>query len=96
MKSLSSILKQKKGKSPILRGALIALTIEEANKILCELFGEEIKSYARAIYIKNKVLAISCAGSAAAQEIKINELKILAKIKEKFGPETIKKIKYVA
>ncbi len=79
MKSIFNILQQKKSQSPVLRGALTSITIEEADKILAELFGPEIKNYA-----------------AAAQEIKLNETNILAKINQKFGSGTVVKIKYTA
>lgn len=77
-----------------MRGAMAALTVEEADKILVELFGPAVVDYARAFYVKNGTLAIKCHGSAAGQEIKMNESKILAKINEKFGSGTVKKIRY--
>lgn len=96
MKSILDILKQKKDQSPMMRGAIASLTVEESNKILSELFGQEIKNYAQTAYVKNGVLAIRCLGSAAAQEIELNQTKILAKINQKFGPNTVHKIKYTA
>ena len=96
MKSIFNILQQKESESPILRGALNSITIEETDKILAELFGEEVKNFASAAYIKNKVLTVRCQGAAAAQEIKLNEANILAKIKQKFGSDTVVKIKYTA
>lgn len=96
MKSIFSILSQKKTESPVLRGAAAAMTVEEANKILAELFGAEIERYAQAVYIKNGTLTFECKGSAAASEIKLNENKILAKIREKFGQNSVSKIRYRA
>ena len=96
MKSIFNILQQKRSESPVLRGALTSLTIEEADKVLAELFGQEIKNYAAAAYLKNGVLTIRCQGAAAAQEIKLNETNILAKINQKFGPDAVIKIKYTA
>ncbi|PIT88802.1 MAG: hypothetical protein COU29_00260 [Candidatus Magasanikbacteria bacterium CG10_big_fil_rev_8_21_14_0_10_36_32] len=96
MKSIFNILQQKKSESPVLRGALTSITIEETDKILAELFGEEIKNYVSAAYIKNKVLTFRCQGSVAAQEIRLNETNILAKINAKFGLGTVIKIKYTA
>lgn len=96
MKSVFNILQQKKSESPVLRGALTSITLEEADKILAEMFGPEIKNYAAAAYIKNRTLTIRCQSAAAAQEIKLNETDILAKINKKFGSGTVIKIKYTA
>lgn len=96
MKSIFNILKQKNVQSPIMRGAMASLTVEESDKILNELFGEKIQNYAQTAYIKNKILAIRFLGSAAAQEIKLNEAEIMTKINQKFGPNTVVKIKYTA
>lgn len=74
---------------------MIALTVDEANNALVDIFGEEIKEYANAVYIKNKILGVKVHGSSAALEIRLNENRILAKIKEKFGDDSILKIKYI-
>lgn len=79
-----------------MRGAMAAMTVEGANRILTELFGAEIERYAQAVFIKNGVLTMECKGSAAASEIKLNEKKILAKIREEFGQNSIDKIRYRA
>lgn len=95
MKSIFNILNQKKSESPVLRGAMAALTVEEADRVLAQIFGAQIQHYAKCLYVKEGTLAIRITGSAGATEIKLNETKIMAKINDKFGPASVRKIRYV-
>jgi hypothetical protein len=96
MKSLFSILKEKIDDMPVLRSANASLTVEEANKILIEIFGEKSKDFLEARYIKNDNLYIWCKSPVVASEIKLNELDILAKIKEKNTSTKIFKVKTIS
>jgi hypothetical protein len=96
MFNLGDILKKRTSQSPIWRGVTAALAVEEANKIIKELFGDEIQKYAQAVYLKNEVLSIACLSSVVAQEVKINEKKIIEKIAKKFSQNIVKKINYLA
>lgn len=95
MDSLSGILNQKKSASPVLRGAAAALTVEEADRILDEIFGSEVKRFARASHVKNGVLSVKTTGSSSATEIKLHEAEILAKITQKFGHGCVNKIRCI-
>lgn len=83
MKSLFSILKDKMEGTPVLRSAGASLTVEEANKILLEIFGAAATDFLQARYIKNSILYVWCKSPVVASEIKLNENNILAKIREK-------------
>jgi len=95
LNSISNLLKNKTAESPTLRGAMAALTVEEADKVMTKLFGPGVSKFASAAYVKNRVLAITLRGSAAGQEIKLNEKRILAEINAQFGPSTVQKIRYI-
>jgi predicted nucleic acid-binding Zn ribbon protein len=96
MDSLSGLLNKKKSSSPVMRGAVAALTVEEADRILAGLFGAEVAHFAKCAYVRNGVLAIRTTGSASATEIKMNETAIISKITQKFGPDSVKIIRYIA
>ncbi|MDD4476828.1 MAG: DciA family protein [Patescibacteria group bacterium] len=96
MDSLFEILKAKSAASPMIRSVNAAMIVEKANDSLREFFSDDIKKYARAIYCKDCVLAIACLSSVVAQEIKLNELMIVALINKKISPEKVKKIKYMS
>lgn len=72
------------------------MVVEEANEVLFQLFGEESKKYARAMYIKDKALAIACLSSVMAQEIRLNQQLIVEKINKKLGQKIVEKIKYLS
>ncbi|HRY36296.1 MAG TPA: DciA family protein [Candidatus Magasanikbacteria bacterium] len=95
MKSLFSILKEKIQDTPVLRSANASLTVEEANKILGEIFGQEAMSFLQARYIKNDILHIWCQSPTVASEIRLNENEILAKIREKNTSAKIIRIKTI-
>ena len=96
MKSLFSILKEKIQDTPVLRSANASLTVEEANKILGEIFGQEALDFLQARYIKNDILHVWCQSPTVASEIRLNEAEILAKIKEKNTSAKIIRIKTIA
>jgi len=95
MKSLFKILGNKAERSALFKGALKAITVEEADLVLKELFGDKIEKFAKASYIKNKILYITCRGSAVTQEIKFNEDKIIEKINESAGEKVIEEVKII-
>lgn len=80
---------------PVLRSANASLTVEEADRILVEIFGEEAKGFLQARYIKNDILYVWCKSPVVASEIRLNELDILAKIKEKNTSTIVFKIKTI-
>lgn len=96
MLSLDSILKGRTRQTPVLRGAISAMTVEKANQILVGLFGEQIIDIARAVYVKNNILTIACLSSSATQEIKLYEAKIIDEINKKIGSGGIEKIRFLA
>ncbi len=89
-------MKEKIQDTPVLRSANASLTVEEANKILGEIFGQEALDFLQARYIKNDILHIWCQSPTVASEIRLNEAEILAKIKEKNTSAKIIRIKTIA
>jgi hypothetical protein len=96
MKSLGDILKAKSNKSPFMHSVLCAGAIDMANIYIEELWGENGKKLAKAVYIKNGVLVIACLSSIMAQEIKIKETELLNKVNAKCGSMMVKKIRYLS
>ncbi len=95
LKSLGNLLQQRVNRSPILKGAAAAMTVEAGNGILIELFGKDINEYAQVAYFKNGVLAIGCLSSTVAQEIRLQEKTIIEKINTRIGATIIKKLQYL-
>lgn len=96
MKKLADLLKQKQDLSPLWKGVNASMIVAEANRLLLEFFGETSYQHAQAMYFKNATLTFACLSSVVAQEIKLNEKSLMDKINQKFGANTVIKIKYLA
>jgi len=95
MKSLFSIIKDKVEESPVLRSANASLTVEEANKILAGIFGDQALGFMQARYVKNNILHIYCQSPTVASEIRLHQADILAKISENNTSSKIIRIKTI-
>ncbi len=69
--------------------------IDAAENVLKELFGD-LAAAAKPLFLKNRTLTVSCASSAIAQEIRLNQVKIVEKINEKLGSIEVDRIRYLA
>lgn len=96
MDTIGKILGNKGVNSPLLRGALAALSVEAANDVLLEMFGERSVNSARALYVKKQILSIACLSSIMAQEIRLREKQIISGINKRLGRTTVEKIRYLA
>ena len=93
---LGDALKNKLDKnSPLGKQLESADAIAAAESVLGEMFGE-IALQAKPLFLKNRTLTVSCASSAIAQEIRINQIQIVAKINEKLGKNEVDRIRYLA
>lgn len=69
--------------------------VEEAKIVLSALFGDELSKTANPLFVKNRTLTISCASSAMAQEIRLNQTQIVEKLNEKLGRSEVDRIRYL-
>ena len=60
-----------------------------------EVLGAELAGRVRPMYLKNKILYVASLSSAAIEKLESGQAEIVGKINKKFGPEAIKKIKYI-
>lgn len=83
------------GATPIKKQIQAALLVEAAEAVFQELFGAE-KPQAKALFLKNRTLTVSCASGAVAQEIRLRQAEIVAKINAKIGAKEVDRIRYLA
>lgn len=97
MKSLGEILK-KQMRQPVQGWQHVeaSMVVEKTNEVLKEFFGPESARFAQAVYFKNRTITITCLSSVMAQEIKLNEKKIIQSLNGKLGGQTVEKIRYLA
>ena len=93
MEGIGNLIKKRITQTPNLKGALAAHILEITNETLCRFCGPMAKKYARAVYLKEKVLTIACLSGAMAQEIKLNERGIVKDINEKAQMVVLSKIR---
>ena len=95
MKSMGEILMGKGRKSPLMQGVLSAAAIDIANIFIEDYWGENGKKLAKAMYIKNGNLVIACLSSIMAQEIRMREAELLAKVNSKCGNSMARNVRYL-
>lgn len=96
MKSMGEILKAKGSKSPFMHSVLCAGAVDMANIFIEEIWGENGKKLAKAMYIKNSILVIACLSSIMAQEIKMKEAELINRVNAKCGSSMVKKVRYLS
>ncbi len=94
-KNFGSLLHQRVNRSPVLKGAAAALTVEAGNAQLQEIFGKDIAEYAQVAYLKDGTLTIGCLSSTIAQEIKLQESSLITAINKRLGASLVKKLRYL-
>lgn len=93
---LGDALKDKMDRnSPLGHQLESAGAIEAAETVLHEMFGD-LASQAKPLFLKNRTLTVSCASSAIAQEIRVNQVKIVENINQKLGKSEVDRIRYLA
>lgn len=95
MQNIGDALKRRLGSSAIWRSVTSAIIVDDVNNILLTEFGNEISKFARAVSYKNNVISIACLSSITAQEIRLHQNKILAKIRQKNRKTTVSEIKFI-
>ena len=67
-----------------------------AEEVFKEMFSEDLAKHARPLFLKNRTLTVTCSSSALAQEIRLNQNKIVQKINKKLGKKEVDRIRYLA
>ena len=95
MQSLGQILKKQMPQSSAGKQVTASFIVEKANQTIKELFGAGSSKFCQAVYFKDKTIAITCLSSVMAQEIKLNEKKIISATNDKLGVQAIEKVRYL-
>lgn len=82
--------------TPIKKQIQAAQVVEIAQAVFNDLFGPEKGSHAKPLYLKNRTLTVTCASSSVAQEIRLRQGDIVARINEKMGGNEVDRIRYLA
>lgn len=91
-----TLLSKLSGNSTLKRQIETSQVVEMSKTIINELLGADIGVHVRPLFLKNRTLTVSCASGAVAQEIRLRQLEIVAKINEKFEKPEVDRIRYLA
>ncbi len=95
MQSLGQILKKQMPQNSVGKQVTASFVVEKANQTIKDLFGAGSSKFCQAVYFKEKTIAITCLSSVMAQEIKLNEKKIISATNDKLGVLAIEKVRYL-
>lgn len=96
MQTIASLLNRPDQNRPLLKQVRAAMLVEATNEFIAKNYGAGANNQARALYLKNGILTIACLSSVLAQEMRLRENNLLQAITAKFGPNAIKKVRYLA
>lgn len=91
-----ALSKKLSSESPLKNQIQASLVIECASAVFEECFGDVGKLHAKPLFLKNRTLTVTCGSSAIAQEIRLRQMDIVAKINEKLGAKEVDRIRYLA
>lgn len=95
MKSIFNIIKKKINTDHFFAQKITAYQIVEISNQVIQKLLAETSSSAQALYIKNKILTISCTHSVVAQELKLKQSIIKQEINSKCNKEVVNHIRLV-
>ncbi len=70
--------------------------VEISEGVFIDLFGEDMAKHAKALFLKNRTLTVSCSSTAMANEIRLNQAQIVDAINEKLKKDEVDRIRYLA
>lgn len=93
---MGDALKQKfQLQGPLKTQVEAAQVVQKAEEALQDLFAEETK-HIKVLFVKNRTLTITCRSSVIAQEIRLNQAKIIEKVNSYFPSSLIDRIRYLS
>lgn len=93
---LGDALKEKMGKNSSLSKQVESAGVVEASEAVFKAMFGELSVQAKPLFLKNRTLTVSCASSAMAQEIRVNQAVIVEKINAALGKNEVDRIRYLA
>lgn len=93
--SLGDLIPEHLKKSGIEKSVADALICEEFQKIAAHILGDAAE-HCRAIYLKDRCLAIAVLSKAVSNELKLYEQDILRALANKFGEDKVANLRFIA
>ena len=95
MQSLKHLVPDFSKRAGIGKQIAAALIVEQAERTLVALLGDDVAKLARPLSVKNKTITISCTTSVVAQAVKLKSKEIVDDMNTKLGIPVVDRVRYV-
>ena len=95
MQHIKNLLKKRLNQAGLSKNIRTSLIIEEFEKIILQIIGNNASERVRPLYIKNGILTVACLSSAVMAEINFKKQLIINKINKKFNTLALKNIRFI-
>jgi len=95
MDSIKNILPKSLKKAGLTQKVAAALVVESFSEVADDLLGKKISGRVQALYLKDKILTIACLSSVVAQELQLNQNKVINRINKKFDEKMVEKLRFL-
>ena len=92
---LKYLLQKNIKKAGISRQVEATLVLERFNRVAADVFDERILQKIKPLHLKDKVITVACLSSVVAQELKLNEIKIIKEINSYFNKEVVERLRFM-
>lgn len=94
---LGNALKQKMERNnPLKKQVEASQIVEVASAAISGILPPVLADSVKPLFLKNRTLTVSCGSSSVAQEIRLHQLEIVAKINQELGRNEVDRIRYLA
>jgi predicted nucleic acid-binding Zn ribbon protein len=96
MESIKKILPKSIKKAGITKQVQAAMVTDYFTEAVAEVLGVTIAKKAKALYLKDKILMVACLSSVLAQELQLNQRKIINRINKNFDKVIVEKLSFIS
>lgn len=95
MKHISNFLSQSLNRTGVKKQVQTALVMQDLEKILLDVFGQNISSKIKPLYLKNNIITIACLSSVMSQEISFQKQEILKRLNNKYDYQIVTDLRII-
>lgn len=72
------------------------IATDAASSVFLDMYGNENTQFIKPLFLKNRTMTVACSSSTIAQDIRLNQAKIVEKINEILGTNEVDRIRYLS
>lgn len=94
METMKHLLTQSVQRAGVAASVDATRVVSAAERVLGAIFTPAVAAHMKPLYLKNRTLTVSCSSTTVAQELKLRESDILAKLTETLGVSLVDRLRY--